>query len=264
MQMSSTVKSKTILDALEAALGAKPARRTLERLNLAELDDLSELLDQFWRSQAGEPIDGGASLIGGWLSAYGSEPSLREDLSDSLLYYPRLLLLDPLADFFNDRSALPSPRGIRYRRADGAYNTVQTGATIWSRMGSFETLRVDPAAAAMRFASIVSNLYALEGPIRDQVIMLRSQWPVLAERRSQLETAVRHDVDSSDLQDFILSIPPEEIGLTSWDNLQGLAITLDGPIRSSDAKWRNEPFFYYVDKMIAVADAFGAKFVPGA
>jgi hypothetical protein len=39
-------------------------------------------------------------------------------------------------------------------------------------------------------------------------------------------------------------------------------LTMDGSVRPADAKWRNEPFFYYLDKMLAVADAYDAKFVP--
>lgn len=254
----------SVLDALENSLGAKPTRRALAKLTLAELDQLADELGEFWLIQADEPIPGGASLIGGWRSAYGSEPAFREDLGDSLLYYSKLLLLDPLADFFDDRSALPDTRGIRYRRRDGLDNVVQGGAQIWSRSGSFESLRGDPAAAAARFAGIVHNLYALEGPIRDGVTVLRSQWPVLSRRRAQLETAVRHDVASGELQDFIASIPPEEIGLTAWDNLQGLTLSLDGPVRPADEKWRAEPFFYYLDKMLAVADAFDAQYVPAS
>ncbi len=248
----------TVLDALENSLGAKPTQRELVMLSLPELDQLAGVLEEFWQAQADEAIPGGASLIGGWRSAYGSEPSFREDLSDSLLYYPRLLLLDPLANFFDDRSALPDPRGIRYRRRDGVHNIVHAGAQIWSRAGSYELLREDPVSAAARFAGVVHNLYALEGLIHDGVVVLRSQWPILARRRVQLETAVRHDVASKELQDFIASIPPDKIGPTVWDNLQGLSLSIDGPVPPADEKWRAEPIFYYIDKMLAIADAFDA------
>lgn len=254
----------TVLDALENSLGAKPTQRELARLSLAELDQLAGVLEEFWLAQADEAIPDGASLVGGWRSAYGSEPSFREDLSDSLLYYPRMLLLDPLANFFDDRSALPDPRGIRYRRSDGADNVVHAGAQIWSRAGSYESMREDPASAAARFAGIVHNLYALEELIHDGVVVLRSQWPILTRRRVQLEAAVRHDVASKELQDFIASIPPDKIGPTVWDNLQGLSLSLDGPIRPADEKWRAEPYFYYIDKMLAIADAFDAQYVPSS
>jgi hypothetical protein len=264
MSLKNGKSPRTILNALEEALGATPVRAEMAKLGPVELDQLAGALSEFWRSQAEELIPEGASLIGGWRSAYGSEPSFREDLSDSLLYYPKLLLLDPLANFFDDRSALPEPRGIRYRRRDGVYNVVQAGAAIWSRAGSYDSLREEPGAAANRFASIVDNLYALEEPIRDGVTVLRSQWPILERRRTQLETAVRHDVGSRDLQDFISAIPADQIGVTAWDNLQGLSLSLNDPVRPADEKWRAEPFSYYLNKMLAVADAFGAQYVPAS
>jgi hypothetical protein len=257
-------QASTVIDALEHALGARPTQRDLAMLNLPELDELVGVLSEFWLAQADEPVPGGASLVGGWTSAYGSEPSLRAELSDALLYYPSLLLLDPLANFFDDRSALPAARGIRYRRRDGIDNVVHSGPELWSRADAYESLREDPKSAVDRFARIVDNLYALEGPIREGVVVLRSQWPVLARRRVQLESAVRHDVGSKDLQDFISSIPPDEIGPMAWDNLRGSSVSLSDPIRPSDAKWRAEPFFYYVDKMLAVADAFNAQYVPSS
>ena len=260
--MARSTRDRTILDAVESALGAKPTQQELRKLTVPELDEIAGRLDEFWRDQARQPIKAGASFIGGWRSSHGSEPSLRADLSDSLLYYSRLLLLDPLADFFNDGSVLPSPRGVRYRRPDGRYNTVSAGARIWSQAGAYESLREDRDMAAARFASMVRNLYSLEKLIREDIIVLRSQWPVLAQRGTQLDTAVRHDVQSKDLQDFIKSIPPDEIGLTAWDNLQGFAIAGDGPVHVADEKWRNAPFFYYLDKMLAVAHAFDAQFVP--
>lgn len=262
MNPSISPQASTVIDALEHSLGARPTQRDLMMLNLSELDDLVGVLSEFWLAQADEPVTGGASLIGGWTSAYGSEPSFRADLSDALLYYPSLLLLDPLANFFDDRSALPAARGIRYRRRDGIDNVVHAGPELWSRADAYESLRQDPKSAAARFARIVDNLYALEEPIREGVVVLRSQWPVLARRRVQLESAVRHDVGSKDLQDFIASIPPDEVGPMAWDNLQGSAVSLSDPIRPSDEKWRAEPFFYYIDKMLAVADAFNAQYVP--
>lgn len=251
-----------MLDALQDALGAKPERSELATLSVSEVAAIGERLEEFWRQQADEPIPGGGSLIGGWRSANSSEPAFREDLSDSLLYYPKLMLLDPIADFFHRANTLPEPRGIRYRRRDGQDNTVIAGARLWSSHHTFESLRVEhPDLAASRFAAIVDNLYALEKPIRSGVTVLRSQWPILERRRTQLEAAVRHDVASPDLQAFIASIPPDTVGLTVWDNLQGLQISADGPVREADERWVAEPFFFYIDKMLAVADAYGAQYV---
>ena len=263
MRQGSPSSAVTILDALEDSLGAKPTKRELTKLSLVELDHIAGALDDFWRDQANEAVPEGASLVGGWRSAYGSEPAFREDLSDSLLYCPRVMLLDPLAEFFDDRSALPPTRGIGYRRADGIYNVVHSGAQIWSAQGSYESLRDAPALAASRFSGIVRNLYAIEGPIREGVVVMRSQWPILHRRRAQLESAVRHDVSSDDLQDLIESML-DKSQLTAWDNLQGPSLSMNGPVRPSDQKWEAQSFFYYLNKMLAVADAFGAQYVPSS
>lgn len=254
--------TRNVLDALQDVLGANPKRSDLEKLSVSELAAIGDELGEFWRQQADEAIPGGASLIGGWRSANSSEPAFREDLSDSLLYYPTLMLLDPIADFFSRAATLPEPHGIRYRRRDGRDNTVSAGARLWASHYTFESLRVDnPDLAAARFAAVVDNLYALEVPIRSGVTVLRSQWPILERRRTQLETAVRHDVASSELQDFIASIPADTVGPTVWDNLQGLQLSMNGPVHHADKRWVAEPFFFYIDKMLAVADAYGAQYV---
>lgn len=253
---------RTVLDALEDILGGIPTRHSLLLLTINELDAIEEHLAVFWAKQADEPVADGASFIGGWKSAHSTEPGLREDLSDSLLYYPTLMILDPIADFFARPEALPESHPIRYRRRDGRYNVLRAGARIWSFPNTYAALRVEhPVLAIGRFAAIVDNLYALEAPIRAGVTVLRSQWPILERRRLQLEAAVRHDVSSADLQNFIASTPPEAIGPTVWDNLQGLQISLDGPVHDADKRWVAEPVFFYIDKMLALADAYGAQYV---
>lgn len=229
--------NRTVLDALQDVLGSKPKRSELAMLTLSELGAIREELNEFWWQQADEPISGGASLIGGWRSANSSEPAFREDLSDSLLYYPTLMLLDPIADFFSSPTVLPEPHPIRYRRPDGRDNVLSAGARLWSSHHTFESLRATrPEAASSRFAAIVDNLYALEVPIRSGATVLRSQWPILERRRTQLEAAVRHDVASSELQEFIAAIPPDVIGPTVWDNLQGLQMSMNRPVREADKR----------------------------
>lgn len=255
-------ESPTVLDALEAWLGSRPTRTVLEKLTLHELDDLAELLGELWEAQAEGRIATDASLLGGWTSAAWSEAVFRPELSDSLLYYPSLVVLDPLADFFADRSVLQEMHGIRYRRPDGRDNTLVTGPRMWSEQGSYREMRTDPSAATTRFATIVDNLYTLEEPIRGGVLILRSQWPVLARRREQIAAGVRHDIGSASMQGFVNDIASAQIGPTVWDNLQGLSVELNLPVRPADARWKAEPAFYYLNKTLALADASGAQYVP--
>ena len=252
----------TVLDALENHFGDRPSEESLKKLSTADLTELRDVLGDFWEVQADQAGADDASFLGGFYAAYDVEMQLRRELSDALLYYPKLLLLDPLANYFDDRSSLPEMRSIRYRRPDGAFNLIQGGPKLWDSSAMYMPDSDDSGEAALRFAAIVKNLYDLETPIRTGAIELRSQWPILRKRRSELETAVRHDVANSDLQAFIARIPADETGLTVWDNLRGMQVTMDLPVHPQDEKWRNAPSFYYVNKMLAVADCYDATYVP--
>lgn len=252
-----------VLDVLENHLGEKPSPPGLRKLKLSELQEIGELLSELASAQSDQKIPGGASFLGGWLGAHWSEPSLSEDLGKSLLYYPNLLVLDPLADFFDDRSALPKTRPIRVRRRDGIYNTVTSGPSLWSTDGSFEALRENPYKAAARFSAIVTNLYALEDPIRHGVLVLRSQWPTISRRAQALAASVRHDIQSPHMQ--ALAREPAnsaEDAFAVWDNLRGASLSFDGPVAPADAPWETQHVFYYLAKTLAVADAAGAQYVP--
>lgn len=251
-----------LLDVLENALGARPIRSEMERLSVRELENLRELLGELWSAQHDEPAGHDAYLIGGWMGAFWSTPTLRTDLSDSLLYYPNLLVLDPLADFFAEPSEMHEMRGIRYRRPDGQYNVLTMGPAMWSQQATFPRLRDAPAEAAAQFAAVVSNLYELEHLIKSGVVVVRSQWPTLRQRAQQLITSVRHDVKSSAMQAFVDSSTAAGAPLPVWDNLRGARVEMDLPVHGADAVWRNEPVFYYLAKTLAVADAAGAQYVP--
>ncbi|MRG58784.1 hypothetical protein GE115_02690 [Agromyces sp. CFH 90414] len=252
----------TVLDVVETALGAKPKRAELERLTISELEELRDLLSQLWEAQYDQPAGEDAYLVGGWLGAFWSAGSLRAELSDSLLYYPRLLVLDPLADFFAEASLLPPSRGIRYRRRDGQYNTVMTGASEWSQWSSFARLRETPELAASQFAAIVSNLFEVEHLIRSGVVVVRSQWPTLRQRAHQLATSVRHDIRSSEMQAFARSVSASGAPLQVWDNLRGGAVEMQLPVHRADEPWQSEPAFYYLSKTLAIADESSAQYVP--
>jgi hypothetical protein len=255
----------TVLDVVENALGSRPTLKQLRKLTIPELDELSGLLSELSEAQCEDEIPGGAYLVGGWLGGYWSEPFLRGDLGKSLLYYSNLLVLDPLADYFDDRSRLPQTRPIRVRRQDGQFNTVTAGPDLWSRNGSFVSLRDTPEEAAGRFAAIVGNLYSLDPLIRSGVVVLRSQWPILSRRADALATSLRHDIHSQKMQTLAREPSTGEDSFAVWDNLRGASLSFDGPgvgVLPSDEPWRTQHVFYYLAKTLAIADAAGAQYVP--
>ncbi len=253
----------TILDVVENVLGDRPSPEAISKLSIAELDNLSELVAQFGEAQSEQEAVGQPALVGGWLGALWSEPLLAEELAKSLLYYPTLLVLDPIADLFGDRSALPVPRPIRVRRRDGVYNTVTSGPRLWSAANSYEQLRATPGAANLRLSGIISNLYSLEPLIRSGVVVLRDQWPTLRRRSQSLATSVRHDIRSTAMQELMrVRGESAEEQFAVWDNLRGMQLSFDEPVAASDRPWESEHEFFYLAKTLAIADAAGAQYVP--
>jgi hypothetical protein len=255
----------TVLDALDNAVGERVRDGSLGQITVAELDEVRDVLTDFWNAQSdpNAPTDSDApppSFIGGWVGPFWSERMLRGDLSDALLYYPRLLVLDPLADFFSDGRGLPPLWRTRYRRPDGQVNVMTTGPDMWRDPFTYTTLRSNAVEAAHRFASIVENLYLLEQPIRGGVIIVRSQWPTLRAKQEQLATAVRHDSRNSILQEYLDETDRAELHL--WDTIRGMQATMDLPVVKADAPMQYAPALYYLAKTLAVADATGAQYVP--
>lgn len=257
-----TFKPVTVLDALDRAIGDRRGA-DLHNLSLSELDDIGELLEEFWSSQyqtVPTSTPSRSAFVGGWMGPFFSEPMLRRDLADALLYYPKIMVLDPLADFFSRGEGLPELWSVGYVRPDREINRVASGPAMWRNNGTYESLRTDPEGAARRFASIVDNLYLLEKPIRADVIDVRSQWPIIKARSRQLETALRFDVRNAALQDYLAAA--DLSGLHVWDSITGLQVSMDLPVVRRDAPMQAAPMLYYLAKTLAVADAGDAQYVP--
>lgn len=252
----------TVLDVVENWLGERPSKRRLGLLTRADLEDVRDRLNEFWAAQASQSAsDRAAYLVGDWLHAYWSEPTMRQSLSDALLYFSSIVVLDPLADFFGDRAGLPDTRGIRYRRADGRYNTVTAGPQIWSNQGTFDAIS-DASEAVATFGRLVTNLFELEPLIRADVVRPCSQWHVFKSRMHQITTSVRHDVATPNLQTLVRAFWSSPNPLPVWDNLRGVHVEMDGSVHPSDDAWRTQHEFFYLAKTLAIADAVGAEYVP--
>jgi len=252
----------TILDALDGVIGERRGA-DLQSLSLRELDNIGELLEEFWSRQhqaAPTSTPSRSAFIGGWMGPFFSEPMLRRDLADALLYYPKIMVLDPLADFFSRGEGLPELWSVGYVRPDREINRVASGPAMWRNNGTYESLRTDPEGAARRFANIVDNLYLLEQPIRAGVIDVRSQWPIIKARSRQLETALRFDVGNAALQDYLAAA--DVSGLHVWDSITGLQVSMNLPVVHRDAPMQAAPMLYYLAKTLAVADASDAQYVP--
>ncbi|PYY52600.1 hypothetical protein DEJ17_15870 [Curtobacterium sp. MCSS17_011] len=251
----------TILDALDGALGGRGT--DLRKLSIRDLDEIADLLEEFWTAQyevAPTLTASRSAFVGGWIGPFFSEPMLRRDLSDALLYYPKIMVLDPLADFFSRGEGLPELWSVGYVRPDREINRVASGPAMWRNIGTYESIRSDRASAVRRFASIVDNLYLLEQPIRAGVIDVRSQWPIIKARSGQLETALQSDVGSAALQHYLSAA--DISGLHVWDSITGLQVSMNLPVVRRDAPMQAAPMLYYLAKTLAVADGGDAQYVP--
>lgn len=89
----------TSLDVLENFLGAKPTKSAISRLSDRQIGDLELLVLKSCEASAWEPSPPGAIYPGGWLANDVANPAGNEYLNLALLYYPKVLIHDPLRDF---------------------------------------------------------------------------------------------------------------------------------------------------------------------
>src|SRR4051794_25731837 len=102
----------TVLDVLDELFGGVPDDETVAALTLELVDALGQRVnaaaDRLAQvTVARDPI-GDVIYPGGWLSSGWAETLFRPELNQTLLYQPRLLLHDPLAEyFFSDFDSIP-------------------------------------------------------------------------------------------------------------------------------------------------------------
>jgi hypothetical protein len=102
------------LDVLRNYFGELPGDRALGSLTTARMEDLGELLVESAAASLSDPVPPGTYYPGGWLAGGWNEPIFKSDLHLALLYYPRLLVHDPLSGYFFDRfEDLPKMKEIR-------------------------------------------------------------------------------------------------------------------------------------------------------
>jgi hypothetical protein len=250
----------TVLDVLEGFFGAIPGEAAVRALNHREIDELGHLVLQSAAVTAAAPAPTGTVYPGGWLAGNWHEQLFRGDLTLALLYYPRLLVHDPLADFFfSDFASLPAGRPLRERHGR---MTVSAGPAIWAPAVSYAGMRSNLDTLRDYLARVINFLLDVAPLLRSSVLITRSQWPTILHRSQALMTAVRHDVRSSDMQAVVADALAAGDPVPSWDTIRGLNVLPSSGLRDSDEPWRFQHEFFYLGKTLAIADAAGAKFVP--
>lgn len=247
----------TVLDVIEGFFGAFPTRADVLKLSLAEVEELGELAVQSAEAQPA-PKDPALIYPGGLLGAHWQEPIFRRELSLALLYQPRLLVHDPLAEFFFDQvERVPRPRPLR----TSAGHIVETGPDQWVAPHLYRSVRARPDDARNYLARVIESVGELAPLLRSGVVVARSQWPVVLDRATEIATSARHDVRSA-VMSAIAKEAAETGTLPVWDNLRGMHVSLSEPWVAADQPWQWHPEFLYLAKTLAIADAAGATYAP--
>lgn len=252
----------TVLDVVENHFGSWPSKVEVLKLSVAEVRAFAEVVGEFAQAQAQLPVPPRTTYLGGWFGANWLDTGLLAERNAALLYYDRCLVDDPLASFFFERfSSLLEFRGISdpLRRM-----TVFGGPRVWGEHNTYHAMGTNTQLALTRLAQILAALSDVAPLIKEGVIQLRSQWPVLISRRSSLETAMRFDVADTRLQAAVRQYddgPGDEKPLV-WDTLRGMRAVPGAGVRSSDERWVAQGELFYLNKSLAVADAAGATYAP--
>lgn len=250
----------TVLDVLEGFFGALPSRNDVELLSRDEVEELGDLAVESAEARVLETTDSdGLAYPGGWLGRHWDEPVFRRDLSLELLYQPRLLVHDPIADyFFRDVQAIPDAKSLRTARGV----TMHAGPREWAAQLLYINEREDFETVRSRLAYTIECIVDLAPLLREGVVVALPQWPTVVARRRHIETSARHDIRDSAMGAVAASASLEGGQLPVWDNLRGVHVTVSDPWVSSDQPWQWHPEFLYLAKTLAVADAAGATYAP--
>lgn len=251
------------LDVLEGFFGGLPDESAIQGLASEQLDELGDLVQQSAAASARERVPTGAvgELVypGGWLASGWGQELFRVELSCALLYETRLLVHDPLAEyFFSDFRTLPKMRTIK-----GAVgSSIYAGPDLWANYGRRVHRGDDLEHVRHDLMRIVRFLLDVEPLLRSGVMVMRSQWPTLSRRQRHLMASAKADMADAEMLAAAFESGPQGGDLPRWDNLRGGHVTPPGGLLDpmDPAQW--QPEFFYLAKSLAVADAAGAVYTP--
>ncbi|NMM16010.1 MAG: hypothetical protein HHJ14_02400 [Cellulomonas sp.] len=249
-----------VLDVLEGFFGELPSKATVLGLSREQIEELGELAMASASVLADDALDEPAVYPGGWLAGNWAKQLFRGDLNLALLYQPRLLVHDSLADFFFV-GADNIPELTNMRGALGGMS-VTRGPKIWAPSDSYVGMRDDLDAVRHLLARIIGYFVELAPLLRSGIVIARAQWPTIRRESAQILTSVRHDVRSPEMLKAVQSASLDGGLLPVWDTLRGMHVTPPGGFDPRDALLQWEPEYFYLAKTLAVANAAGAIYSP--
>lgn len=252
----------TSLDVLDDFFGGLPDADVADSLTAAQIDDLGTRVNAASQKlsrmkPSAEPI-GDLIYPGGWLGSGWQHDIFRRELNCSLLYQPRLLVHDPLAEYFSsDFNILPEVT----LKGHNEFRSIH-GARMWANTGRCVNREGDIAAVRSDLKGILETLRYFEKLIRTGTIVLRSQYPILSREWHALDSSVRADMRSSPMAE--VAAPNKGMPLPRWDNLRGGQATPPGGLLNPADPTRWKPEYYYLAKTLMFSGSAGAHYAPAS
>lgn len=256
----------TVLDVIEGYFGELPPPGAAHKLSRREIEELGDrIVESAEAHPAFSDHDTSPIYAGGFLAHWWSHPTFRKELSLSLLYQPRVLVHDTLADYFGLRRLddLPELHPVRGYFASGDLVISNGGPRLWAANLTYAGEKESLDRVRETIDSNIQNIITLKPLLQSGAVVARPQWPVIIGNMQALLSSSRHDVQSDVMVEFARRSASVSLGLTQWDNLRGARVTPNGGIHPSDERWSWQPEFFYLAKSLAFADAAGGIYVPG-
>jgi hypothetical protein len=247
----------TVVDVLENALQGDVTAERARSLSDRDIDELLDHIEHHYESWAPPPMTTelrmytGTGVAGGWLSS-----ELRDYLFSTLLYYPSVVVHDPLARYADRHLAtleLPSPPVTKMGFTIG-YSEADLLATSHSAPRDYHNIR----QLLEVFLPVCAQLAPL---FRAGVVIPVAPWKIARHSQQQILTAVRHDVRDQRFVDAARNYVDDPPSVS--DQIQ-----ITAPVLGSDS-WKGGDTIavaqapsYFLNRTLAVADSVNARFVP--
>ncbi|MFL6136685.1 MAG: hypothetical protein ACJ74O_02670 [Frankiaceae bacterium] len=256
--------SATVLDVIENALGSTEPIRA-GTLTLAEIDELAELVIEFydaWEAPKDESTLTAYSGGGLGLSQAG-DPNV-DYLYASLLYYPRVVVHDPFASWFNrDRDRLNLTHGPRLR-SDELWATTTEYVLGSEYFAQRSQLTLEEARNTVRRQLTIVR--TLEPLIRSGAVVPIPAWKIVRQRQQAIAAAMRHDI----ADDALLNLLARNTGgrpdvLPRVGDFSYAAQGIPPNMKLNQLRYLVlEAPSFYLNKLVSIADELGAVYVPPA
>jgi hypothetical protein len=249
---------RTIIDVVEDAVGSMGQVRA-EALSGSALDRLAHSIIEFYDSWTPLGAEDGRMYSGGWIAGNFEAPESRRYLFSSLLYYPEVVIHEPLADwFFPYREQLWAPPGIwadrRSMRIDSAEPAMLANSGYFRFISELDRTR-------SFLASVLPALAELAPLIRSGAVVPVPQWWIVHKHQPSIETAIRYDVRDTEFAKAVSE--PVDVPLPRSDQVRGMAITPGGGWSPGEAQraLTQDPS-YFLNKTLLIQEQSGALYVP--